>query len=89
MKPFKVTYNVAIEREFEPSEWKREGVWKSPILPVAGLWVDVGDGNFREIDDVYIWPENPGEIDIHFVAEGDDCVRAPELMAADGWEQSA
>lgn len=90
MKPFKVIYHVALEHVVEPTEWKREGVWRSPLPPAPGLWVDVGDGNFREIDDVYVWPETPRTVEIHFVAEDDEtCVRSPELMPGDGWEPGA
>jgi hypothetical protein len=47
---------------FEGFDYHRFG--PLPFLSVAGMWLDVGDGDFRKIDDVY-WDGN--ELTVHFV----------------------
>jgi hypothetical protein len=63
---------------YEAFDYHRFGAL--PFLPVAGMWIDCGDGDCREVDDVY-W--SGGELTVHFVEQESEYSHA--TMLERGW----
>lgn len=81
----KVTYYVT-SKDAVALQWQGE----LGFVPHAGLWLDVGDGNYREIEDVYFKAANAGprgyvqenELAVHF--PDDERMRGAKLRKS-GW----
>jgi hypothetical protein len=67
---------------FDAVDWFQEG--DIPFVPHAGLMIDCGDGDLREVDTVYWIANQPDRIELYFADE--NVVREFAYWASGGWE---
>ena len=66
----------------EAVDWEKRG--SLPFLPVAGMLIDCGDGDFREIREVYWSVATPSEVTVCF-ADDDDRRQSVSRWQDCGW----
>lgn len=72
---------VANPNRFDAVDWFKEG--EIPFVPHAGLAIDCGDGDFRDVDTVYWTANEPDRIEVYFA--DDHIVREVEFWTSRGW----
>lgn len=66
---------------YDVCEWGRHG--QIPFVPAIGLLIDCGEGDYRQIEQVFWNAAEPDEITVHFEDEQFD--RTASFMLASGW----
>lgn len=61
--------------------WSKRG--DIPFVPVIGMEIDNGDGDLREVLNVYWCADKPGEVVVHF---DDDVARELDYWQRGGWQ---
>jgi hypothetical protein len=73
--------DISNPEKYEALDWKQEGI--IPFLPVAGMLIDCGDGDYRVVDEVYWHSKSPNEVIIHFQEE--DSAHRLDYWTRGGW----
>lgn len=72
--------DVANPELFDSLTWTKEGA--IPFVPPAGLMIDSGDGDLREVKQVYWVAETPDLVSVYME---DDGKRQLEYWTSGGW----
>lgn len=72
--------DVANPEGFEATGWTKGGV--IPFIPVLGMELDCGDGDFRTVENVYWREEKPDEVAVYFE---DETARPLSYWTRGGW----
>lgn len=91
MSEMKITYeletpwptDIANPEGLECITWTKEGI--IPFMPFIGLHIDSGDGDLREIKQVYWWSETPDVVGVYME---DDAQRELSYSTRGGWSSN-
>lgn len=73
--------DVATREGLEAVDWTKQG--EMPFVPVAGMLIDCGDGDYREVRKVYWCADEPDEVEVFFE---DETARPLSYWIQGGWQ---